>query len=45
MNADNDQLVRKLLSKSTQLRDVMVAVYSSIGPELQQDDFTAQRLQ
>jgi hypothetical protein len=45
VNADNDQLVGKLLSKSAQLRDVVVAVYSGIGPELKQNNFAAQRLQ
>jgi hypothetical protein len=45
VNADNDQLIGKLLSKSAQLRDIVMAVYSGIGPELQQNDFAAQRLQ
>jgi hypothetical protein len=45
VNADDHQLIGKLLSKSTQLRDVVVAVYSGIGPELKQNNFAAQRLQ
>jgi hypothetical protein len=45
VNADDDQLVGKLLSKSAQLRDIVVAVYSGIGPKLQQNNFAAQRLQ
>jgi hypothetical protein len=45
VNADDNQLIGKLLSKSTQLRNVVVAVYSGISPELKQNDFAAQRPQ
>jgi hypothetical protein len=45
MNADHDQLFRVLRFKSTQLRDIMVAVYSTIGPEFEQDDFSAKGFQ
>ncbi len=44
MNSDDDQLVRKTLAESTQLRDVVVAVYSTVGPKLQQDDLATQLL-
>jgi hypothetical protein len=44
VNANHYQLIRELLTEPAQLRDVVVAVYSGVGPEFEQDDLAAQRL-
>ncbi len=45
MDPDNYELVWKLLTKPAQLRDVVEAVNSAIGPELEQNELPAEFLQ
>jgi hypothetical protein len=42
MHADDHQFVGILRTKSAQLRDIMVAIDSAEGPELQQHNLAAQ---
>lgn len=45
VHANHDEFVWILLPESTQLRDIVVAVNSTEGPELQYDDLAAQRVE
>lgn len=45
MDTDNDQFLGVVLAKVTQLRHIMMTIYSAKCPELQQDNLTAQRSQ